>query len=172
MLLDGQELTAVLGRYAQQLANARGSIGLADHAPGVYSLMNVASVREFSGMGLYLGIACALLVVWALLRRGHAQDDEALLLAALLLAAGLPLVLPQMNARSLYLAGMLAFALADTPKRLAVAVVLEVVSLCSYMEAVFRLTVMPMSTLSLVAIGAATVIALEIVKRLKTPKAA
>ena len=172
MLLDGQELTAVLGRYVQQLANARGSIGLADHAPGVYSLMNVASVREFSGMGLYLGIACALLVVWALLRRGHAQDDEALLLAALLLAAGLPLVLPQMNARSLYLAGMLAFALADTPKRLAVAVVLEVVSLCSYMEAVFRMTVMPMSTLSLVAIGAATVIALELVKRLKTPKAA
>ena len=172
MLLDGQELTAVLGRYAQQLANARGSIGLADHAPGVYSLMNVASVREFSGMGLYLGIACALLVVWALLRRGHAQDNEALLLAALLLAAGLPLVLPQMNARSLYLAGMLAFALADTPKRLAVAAALEVVSLCSYMEAVFGLTIMPMSTLSLVAIAAATVIALELVKKLKTPKIA
>ena len=172
ILIDGQGLAAVLTRYSQQLANARGTIGLSDHAPGVYALMKVASVREFSGMGLYLGIACALAVVWALLRRGRAQDDEALLLAALLLAAGLPLVLPQMNARSLYLAGMLAFALADTPKRLAVAAALEVVSLCSYMEAVFGLTIMPMSTLSLVAIAAATVIALELVKKLKTPKAA
>ena len=172
ILIDGQGLAAVLTRYSQQLANARGTIGLSDHAPGVYALMKVASVREFSGMGLYLGIACALAVVWALLRRGQAQDDEALLLAALLLAAGLPLVLPQMNARSLYLAGMLAFALADTPKRMAVAAALEVVSLCSYMEAVFGLTIMPMSTLSLVAIAAATVIALELVKKLKTPKTA
>ena len=172
ILLDGQGLTAVLGRYAQQLESARGTIGLSDHAPGVYGLMKVASVREFSGMGLYLGIACALIVVWALLRRGQPLSDETLLLAALLLAAGLPLVLPQMNARSLYLAGMLAFALADTPKRLAVAAALEVVSLCSYMEAVFGLTVMPMSTLSLVAIAAATLIALELVQKLRAPKAA
>ena len=76
-------------------------------------------------------------------------------------------MLPQMNARSLYLAGMLAFALADTPKRLAAAVALEAVSLCSYMEAVFGLTVMPMSTLSLVAIAAVTMIALELTKRLR-----
>ena len=40
------------------------------------------------------------------------------------------------------------------------------------MEAVFGLTIMPMSTLSLVAIAAATVIALELVKKLKTPKIA
>ena len=172
ILLDGQGLAAVLGRYAQQLESARGTIGLSDHAPGVYGLMKVASVREFSGMGLYLGIACALIVVWALLRRGQPLSDETLLLAALLLAAGLPLVLPQMNARSLYLAGMLAFALADTPKRLAAAVALEAVSLCSYMEAVFGLTVMPMSTLSLVAIAAATLIALELVQKLRAPKAA
>ena len=77
-----------------------------------------------------------------------------------------------MNARSLYLAGMLAFALADTPKRLAAAVALEAVSLCSDMEAVFGLTVMPMSTLSLVAIAAATLIALELVQKLRAPKAA
>lgn len=172
ILIDGQGLAAVLARYSQQLANARGSIGLSDHAPGVYALMKVASVREFSGMGLYLGIACALIVVWALLRRGRPLDDEALLLAALLLAAGLPLVLPQMNARSLYLAGMLAFALADTPKRLAVAAALEVVSLCSYMEAVFGLTIMPMSTLSLIAIAAATVTALELSQKLKATNAA
>ena len=40
------------------------------------------------------------------------------------------------------------------------------------MEAVFGLTVMPMSTLSLVAIAAATLIALELVQKLRAPKAA
>ncbi|MDO4741323.1 MAG: hypothetical protein Q4A66_11695, partial [Eubacteriales bacterium] len=57
ILIDGQGLTGVITRYAGQLEEARwGEVGLADHAPGVYSLMVVASVREFSGMGLYLGI--------------------------------------------------------------------------------------------------------------------
>ena len=75
--------------------------------------MNVASVREFSGMGLYLGIASALLVVGALLRTKREITGDVLLLSALLLACGLPLILPQMNARSLYLAGMLAFCCGD-----------------------------------------------------------
>ena len=76
-------------------------------------------------------------------------DADTLLLAALLLAAGLPLILPQMNARSLYLAGMLAFACANSARRLAIAVVLELISLCSYMEAIFSFTVIPMNVLSL-----------------------
>ena len=67
-LLDGQGLAAVFGRYAQQIDEmAYEGAGLADHAAGVYSLMTVASVREFSGMGMYLGFACALLVAFALI---------------------------------------------------------------------------------------------------------
>lgn len=165
ILIDGQGFVELLTRYAEQLAAARANIGLSDHAPGVYSLMRVASVREFSGMGLYLGIACALAVAWALTRRP--LTNETILLAALLLAAGLPLVLPQMNARSLYLAGMLAFAMAGGARVLAAAVLLEGVSLCSYMEAVFGLTLVPMSGLSLAAIAAATLIALELVRALR-----
>lgn len=171
ILIDGQGLAEVLTRYSEQLTTARTTIGLADHAPGVFSLMIVASVREFSGMGLYLGIACALIVAWALLRPGEPLTKEIFLLAALLLAAGLPLLLPQMNARSLYLAGMLAFAMAGNVRRLAAAVLLEVVSLCSYMEAIFSLTLAPMSVLSLLAIAAAVLIALELVTALRKPKA-
>lgn len=171
IVLDGQGFAEVFTRYGEQLVAARESIGLADHAPGVYSLMRVASVREFSGMGLYLGIACALVVVWALLRAGRPLTDEVILLAALLLAAGLPLVLPQMNARSLYLAGMLAFAMAGGARGLTAALLLEGVSLCGYMEAVFGLTLVPMSGLSLAAIAAATLIALELVRALR-PRAA
>ena len=52
-LMDGQGLAAVFGRYAQQINEmAYEGAGLADHAAGVYSLMTVASVREFSGMGM------------------------------------------------------------------------------------------------------------------------
>ena len=87
-------------------------------------------------------------------------------LAGLLLAAGLPLILPQMNARSLYLAGMLAFACAGSARRLAIAGVLELISLCSYMEAIFNCTIIPMNVLSLMAIACATVILLELLDKL------
>ena len=172
IVLDGQGLAEMVTRYAEQLAMARETIGLSDNAPGVYALMNVASVREFSGMGLYLGIAAALLVAAALLRARRALTGETLLLAALLLACGLPLILPQMNARSLYLAGMLAFCCADTPKRFAVALALEIISLCCYMQAIFNETIMPMSVLSLLAIAAAVLTAVELAGRLLEPKEA
>ena len=166
-LADGQGLAAVFGRYASQIDEiAYGGAGLADHAAGVYSLMTVASVREFSGMGMYLGFACALLVAFALIHAHADLDTDALLLGALLLAAGLPLILPQMNARSLYLAGMLAFACVGNARRFAVAVVLELISLCSYIEAIFSFTVIPMNVLSLLAIGCAAVILFELMGKL------
>ena len=162
-----QGLAAVFGRYAQQINEmAYEGAGLADHAAGVYSLMTVASVREFSGMGMYLGFACALLVAFALIHAHADVDADTLLLAGLLLAAGLPLILPQMNARSLYLAGMLAFACAGSARRLAIAGVLELISLCSYMEAIFNCTIIPMNVLSLMAIACATVILLELLDKL------
>ena len=166
ILLDGQSLMELIGRYAVQIANVTENAGLADVAPGVFSLMNVASVREFSGMGLYLGIASALVVVAALLIARREISRETLLLAALLLACGLPLILPQMNARSLYLAGMLAFCMADTPKRLAVALGLEIISLCCYMQAIFNRIIMPLNVLSLLAIAVAVVAALELIPQL------
>ena len=166
-LLDGQGLTAVFGRYAQQIeAISYEGAGLADHAPGVYSLMTVASVREFSGMGMYLAFASALLVAFALIHARREPDADTLLLAALLLAVGLPLILPQMNARCLYLAGMLAFACVNGTRRLAIAIVLELISLCSYMEAIFSFTVIPMNVLSLLAIACAAVLALELMGKL------
>ena len=169
-VIDGQGIATVFDRYAVQLDAVRAAVGLSDHAPGVFGLMIVASVREFSGMGLYLGIAAALLVVCALLRSRRRLTGEVLLLAALLLACGLPLILPQMNARSLYLAGMLAFVCAGNWKRFAVAVVLELVSLCSYMEAIFSLSLIPMNVLSLMAIGAAVVVAVELAALLVKPE--
>ena len=171
-VIDGQGIATVMNRYAEQIAIAKDTFGLADNAPGVYSLMNVASVREFSGMGLNLGIASALLVVAALLRARRKLTNEILLLAALLLACGLPLILPQMTARSLYLAGMLAFCCAGNAKRFAVALVLEFVSFCSYMQSIFNVTVMPMSVLSIIAIGVAALVAVDLIALMMTPEEA
>lgn len=171
ILLDGQGVAEVVTRYARQLAQAR-AVGLSDNAPGVYKLMTVASIREFSGMGLYLGIASALLVVAALLRSRRTLTSEIYLLAGWLLCCGLPLVLPQMNARSLYLAGMLGVCCAGNGRRLAAAVVIEIVSLCSYMQAIFNLTIIPMNVLSLLAIGAAAIVLLELVELIIKPEEA
>lgn len=162
IVLDGQGLMSLLTRYAVQLEEARGTLGLSDNMPGVYKLMLVASVREFSGMGLYLGIACAMLVFAALLRSRRELTDDTLLLGALLLACGLPLILPQMNARGLYLAGMLAFACAGNARQMIVAGLIELISLCAYMASIFGHEVIPAIPLSLLAIGAAVLVLLEL----------
>ena len=62
---------------------------------------------------------------------------------------------------------MLAFAAAGNARRMAAALALELVSLCSYMEAIFSFTILPMQALSLIAIAAAVVIALELLRKLK-----
>ena len=141
--------------------------GLADHAASVYSLMTVASVREFSGMGLYLSLASALLVIFALLRSKTPLTGDVLLTAAMLLACGLPLILPQMNARMLFLAGLIALTRLDSPLRAVQAALLETVSVCCYVEAIFssdalKATVLPMNLVSLIAIAVACSVAWEL----------
>ena len=102
----------------------------------------------------------------ALLARLRAQEFAAAEFLAEAGAAGLPLILPQMNARCLYLAGMLGFALARSRGDLAAALTLEAVSLCCYMQAIFGAEVLPMTALSLLAIAAAVVIALSLLREL------
>ena len=162
IVLDGQGIMSMITRYAVQLDHARGDLGLSDSMPNVYKLMVVASIREFSGMGLYLGIAAALLVTAALLRAKRPLTNDALLLAALLLACGLPLILPQMNARSLYLATMLAFACVGNMRRIIAAGLIEFISLCAYMTGIFSFEVMPVIILALLAIGTAVLVMLEL----------
>jgi len=50
--------------------------------------------------------------------------------------------------------------------------VLEVVSFCSYMQSIFNVTVMPMNVLSLIAIGVAAVVAVELIPMLTSPEEA
>ena len=168
ILLDGQGLMNVISRYYWQLDVVRWeTVGLSDNMPNVYKLMLVASTREFSGMGLYLGIASALLVVTALLRTKKPLSSDILLLGALLLSCGLPLVLPQMNARCLYLAIMLGFACASNARRMTAVSLMEFVSLCAYMKSIFNFDVVPIMALSLLAIAAAILVLMELLASIR-----
>lgn len=170
IVIDGVGVESLLTRYATQIDTMKWEVGLVDDAPSVFSLMKVASVREFSGMGMYLGFACALIVAMAMIRSRVELSSDILLLGALLLAAGLPLILPQMNTRCLYLAGMLSFAAAGNARRMLAALLLEIASLCSYILAIFNLVTIPMTVLTLLAIAAAVLIALELAEAITGKK--
>ena len=101
-------------------------------------------------------------MVGALLSSSRKITNDVLVLSALLLACGLPLVLPQMNARCLYLAGMLAFACAGNMRRMIAAGLIEFVSLCAYMKAIFAFDVVNMMILALLAIAAAVLVMTEL----------
>ena len=72
-----------------------------------------------------------------------------------------------MNARSLYLAGMLAFACAGNARRMTAAGLLEFVSVCAYMKSIFSFDVVPPMPLALLAIAAAVLVLLEMIDALR-----
>ena len=113
IVLDGQGIMSMITRYAVQLDNARWSLGLTDGMPNVYALMRIASVREFSGMGLYL-------------------------------------------------ATLLAFACASNRRRMIAAGLMEFVSLCAYIRAIFGFDVVNIMILALLAIAGAVLVMLEL----------
>ena len=129
--------------------------------------MTVASVREFSGMGMYLAFASALLVAFALIHARREPDADTLLLAALLLAAG-SAADSAADERALPVSGGHAGLCLRKrrARRLAIAIVLELISMCSYMEAIFSFTVIPMNVLSLLTIACAAALALELMGKL------
>ena len=155
MFLDGQTLMSVLGRYNEQIREtAYGGAGLTDNAPGIYGLMVVASVREFSGMGLFFGLFMATLLSVAMVRRGPLSPEQ-WIKCALLLAFGLPLVLPQMNVRMLYLALLIALVSAKDVRGIVLACLTEMISLIGYMKGIFGNDVIPLLVTSLIALVAA-----------------
>lgn len=150
MLLDGQSLLSILARYNEQILTvAYEGAGLTDNVPNIFGLMNIASVREFSGMGLFFGLFVALILAVAMVRRGP-LETRTWLRCAILLAFGLPMILPQMNVRVFYLAFLLALADAKDIRGIAVAAVIETVSLMGYMAGLFGATVIPLIPLSIV----------------------
>lgn len=153
MFLDKQSFMSVLGRYNQQITTmAYEGAGLTDNAPGVYGLMRVASVREFSGMGLFFAEAVSLILAVAMVRRGPLSQNQ-WIRCAILLAFGLPMILPQMNVRMLYLAFLLALTDAQDFRGIAIAVLIEMISLLGYMKGIFGSEVIPVLVLSLISLA-------------------
>ena len=171
ILVDTHDFTQLWVRYQQQITGMMyEGAGLIDNAPGVFGLMSVASVREFSGMGMYFGMAAAMLFAIALCEVPETRfTAKTWMLAAAVLALGLPQILPQMNVRSLMLAELLLFACMDT-RRAVMGITVGAVSLCGYIASIFGGDVISLPVRSIITLFVLIFCILSLTSSLKKPE--
>ena len=134
-LLLGKPLGDILGVYFGQAAEYAGYLNL--NAPNLYAFLPHGAQVDTAALSR-LGIAAALVLALAVaallwLRRRQA-DGRALLLAALLLAVGVPFLLPHMHERYFFLADVLSAALACALPALApIALLVQLSSFGAYL---------------------------------------
>ena len=134
-LLLGKPLGDILGVYFGQAAEYAGYLNL--NAPNLYAFLPHGAQVDTAALSR-LGIAAALVLALAVaallwLRRRQA-DGQALLLAAVLLAVGVPFLLPHMHERYFFLADVLSAALACALPALApIALLVQLSSFGAYL---------------------------------------
>ena len=134
-LLLGKPLGDILGVYFGQAAEYAGYLNL--NAPNLYAFLPHGAQVDTAALSR-LGIAAALVLALAVaallwLRRRQA-DGRALLLAAVLLAVGVPFLLPHMHERYFFLADVLSAALACALPALApIALLVQLSSFGAYL---------------------------------------
>ena len=94
----------------------------------------------------------ALILAMAMVRRGPLSTEQ-WIRCAILLAFGLPMILPQMNVRMHYLAFLLALTDARNLRGIAIAMLIELISLLGYMKGIFGSEVIPVLVLSLISLA-------------------
>ena len=133
-LLLGKPLGDILGVYFGQAAEYSGYLNL--NAPNVYALIpHGAEVNTAlaARLGILAAFALAAAVLAALLVFRRQADDRALLAAAVVLAIGVPFLLPHMHERYFFLADVLALAWACAfPRSAPCALLVELASLGAY----------------------------------------
>ena len=133
-LLLGKPLGDILGVYFGQAAEYSGYLNL--NAPNMYALIpHGAEVNTAlaARLGILAAFALAAAVLAALLVFRRQADDRALLAAAVVLAIGVPFLLPHMHERYFFLADVLALAWACAfPRSAPCALLVELASLGAY----------------------------------------
>ena len=133
-LLLGKPLGDILGVYFGQAAEYSGYLNL--NAPNMYALIpHGAEVNTAlaARLGILAAFALAAAVLAALLVFRRQVDDRALLAAAVVLAIGVPFLLPHMHERYFFLADVLALAWACAfPRSAPCALLVELASLGAY----------------------------------------
>ena len=136
-LLLGKPLGDILGVYFGQAAEYSGYLNL--NAPNMYALIpHGAEVNTAlaARLGILAAFALAAAVLAALLVFRRQADDRALLAAAVVLAIGVPFLLPHMHERYFFLADVLALAWACAfPRSAPCALLVELASLGAYVVA-------------------------------------
>ena len=132
--LLGKPLGDILGVYFGQAAEYSGYLNL--NAPNMYALIpHGAEVNTAlaARLGILAALALAAAVLAALLVFRRQADDRALLAAAVVLAIGVPFLLPHMHERYFFLADVLALAWACAfPRSAPCALLVELASLGAY----------------------------------------
>lgn len=133
-LLLGKPLGDILGVYLGQAAEYSGYLNL--NAPNMYALIpHGAEVNTAlaARLGILAAFALAAAVLAALLVFRRQADDRALLAAAVVLAIGVPFLLPHMHERYFFLADVLALAWTCAfPRSAPCALLVELASLGAY----------------------------------------
>ena len=133
-LLLGKPLGDILGVYFGQAAEYSGYLNL--NAPNMYALIpHGAEVNTAlaARLGILAAFALAAAVLAALLVFRRQADDRALLAAAVVLAIGVPFLLPHMHERYFFLADVLALAWTCAfPRSAPCALLVELASLGAY----------------------------------------
>ncbi len=133
-LLLGKPLEDILGVYLGQTAEGAGT--LCYNAASMYAFLPYGAEPN-ERIGALLGIAAAFLLVLALLAGlfflRERADSQVLLAAALVMAIGVPFLLPYMHDRYFFLADVLAAAWTCVlPRHIPCAVMVELSSLLAY----------------------------------------
>ena len=124
----------ILGVYLGQAAEYSGYLNL--NAPNMYALIPhgaEVNTAPAARLGILAAFALAAAVLAALLVFRRQADDRALLAAAVVLAIGVPFLLPHMHERYFFLADVLALAWTCAfPRSAPCALLVELASLGAY----------------------------------------
>lgn len=134
-LLLGKPLRDILEVYVGQTQEGAGSLNY--NCASVFSMVPYGTQLD-EGLWAKVGIGAAFALVLALLAaaffRRNRLDDHALLLCGLVLALGVPFLLPYMHDRYYFLADVLTLAWACIlPSRLPVAILVQLSSFSAYL---------------------------------------
>lgn len=130
----GKPLREILGVYLGQMAEYGGYLTL--NAPSVFAFLPYGAQVNTS-LASALGITCAFMLVFFLLAvllwQRKQINDQILLTAAVILAIGVPFLLPNMHERYFFPADVITLAWACSDRRrIPVALLVQVSSLSSY----------------------------------------
>lgn len=134
-LLLGKPLADILSVYVGQTQEGAGSLNY--NSASVYSFLPYGAQvdeRSYALAGIIAAFLLVLVLLAVLLRFRKRISDTALLTAGILLATGVPFLLPYMHDRYFFLADVLTVAaVCILPERLPAAVMVQLASLSAYL---------------------------------------